>query len=84
MYCPLLKSPNFDLTTAVALIQTVAIRLTELRTDDNLEKLWSSIIEKAEASNVPLPQVKKRRIVDIPGRFQSSVILTATGCRADI
>ena len=56
-----LQSATLDLAAAVDLIQVVALRLTELRNDDEFEKMWLKITDTARECNIDLPKPKMKR-----------------------
>jgi hypothetical protein len=80
----LLQAPGLDLAAAVDLIQVIAVRVTELRSDDEFEKIWLSVTKLATACGIDPPKVKQKRASKMPQRLQTSVVMDTTGQRVDI
>ena len=76
-----LQATSLDLAAAVALIQVVAIRLTELRTEVEFEKLWNSVSQLTETCSIHLPEMRKKRPRLVSTRLQDTVVMETTGQR---
>ena len=79
-----LQATSLDLAAAVDLIQVVAIRLTELRSEEEFEKLWVKVTELTASCDIPLPEMRRKRHGKAPARLQDAVVMETTGQRQDL
>ena len=79
-----LQATSLDLAAAVDLIQVVAIRLTELRSEEEFEKLWVKVTELTASCDIPLPEMRRKRHGKAPARLQDAVVMETMGQRQDL
>jgi hypothetical protein len=79
-----LQATSLDLAAAVDLIQVVAIRLTELRSEEEFEKLWVKVTELTASCDIHLPEMRRKRPSKAPARLQDAVVMETTGQRQDV
>ena len=78
-----LQAPGLDLSAAVDLIQVVHKRLSDLRSDEEFDKIWNESAGIAERNGINQVRSRPKRASKISTRLQESVITESIGQRQD-